>query len=136
MLALATVCVLVLQGLPELGLDAQTNFLVAMVMIFGIGFMISPSYYIPMSIFSIEFGVPFSATLVCLIDAFSFAANATFNFVGGLHSEGEDAWNAVMYVILAVAAIATLSVWGFTNAEYRASRRSTTRSGANGGTVL
>jgi len=122
MLALATSCVLTLKFLPGLGFDSQTNFFAALVMIFGIGFMISPSYYIPMSIFSIEFGGPFSATLVCLIDAFSFVASATFNFVGGRLSEGEGAWDAVMMVIIAVAVIATLSVWGFTNAEYRASR--------------
>ena len=123
MLALATACVLTLKFLPGLGFDSQINFLVALVMIFGIGFMISPSYYVPMSIFSIEFGGPFSATLVCLIDAFSFAASATFNFVGGRLSEGEGAWDAVMMVIITVAVISTLSVWGFTNAEYRASRR-------------
>lgn len=123
MLAVATACVLALKFLPGLGFDSHTNYLVALVMIFGIAFMISPSYYIPMSVFSIEFGGPFSATLVCLIDAFSFTASATFNFVGGRLSEGEGAWDGVMMVIITVAAIATLSVWGFTNAEYRASRR-------------
>jgi sugar phosphate permease len=122
MLLLATGCVLTLKGLPELGFDSQTNYLAALVLIFGLGFSISPSYYIPMSIFSIEFGGPFAATLVCLIDAFSFGASATFNFVGGRLSEGEGGWDAVMMVIISVAVLATLSVWGFTNAEYRASR--------------
>ena len=122
MLVLTTGCVLMLKGLPELGFDSQINYGVALVLIFAIGFTISPSYYVPMSIFSIEFGGPFAATLVCLIDGFSFGASATFNFVGGRLSEGECGWDAVMMVIITVAVLATLSVWGFLNAEYRASR--------------
>jgi MFS transporter, OPA family, sugar phosphate sensor protein UhpC len=123
MLALATAGVLTLKLLPELELSDQMNFLVALVTIFGIGFMIAPAYYIPMSIFSIDFGGPFAATLVCLIDACSFGASATFNFVGGRLSEGEGGWDAVMMVMITVAVVATLSVWGFMHAEYRAALR-------------
>ena len=123
MLLFTTGCVLMLKALPGLGFESQTNYVAALVLIFGIGFSISPSYYIPMSIFSIEFGGPFAATLVCLIDASSFGASATFNFVGGRLSEGAGGWDAVMTVIISVAVLATLSVWGFMNAEYRASRR-------------
>ncbi len=123
MLVGATACVLGLKFLPGLGLDPRSNCLAALAMIFGIGFMISPSYYVPVSVFSIEFGGPFSATLVCLFDGLSFVASATFNFVGGRLSEGDGAWGSVMTLIALVASAATLSVWGFTHAEYRAARR-------------
>jgi len=120
-LCIATGCVLTLQFLPQLGLGPEKNFPIALGMILIFGIMTSPAYYIPMSIFSIEFGGPHSATLVCLIDAFGFAASASFGFIGGRLADSGGGWSSFMAMLIATSFITTVSVWLFMNAEYRAS---------------
>ncbi len=120
-LAGATACVLLLRFLPNLNLNPEQNFLVALIMILSFGLMISPAYYIPMSIFSIEFGGPFSATLICLIDAFGFAASASFGFIGGRLADGAGGWASFMNMLILLSVIATASVWMFMHREYKAS---------------
>ena len=46
---------------------------VAMAIIFVLGFSISPSYYVPMSIFAIDFGGKHSGFLVAAIDIFGYS---------------------------------------------------------------
>jgi len=121
-LILSTACVVALQVLPRLGLGPDSNFAAALALILIFGAMISPAYYIPMSVFSIEFGGPHSATLICLIDAFGFAASASFGFVGGRLADGAGGWFSFMTMLVAVSITGTLTVWGFLHADYKASR--------------
>ncbi len=123
-LAVATLAVVTLKYLPGFGLDNSINYMIAIACIFVFGFCISPAYYIPMSVFSIEFGGPHSATLVCLLDAFGFAASASFGFIGGRLADSSGGWDSFMNMIILIALISTLSVWGFMNAEYKASHKS------------
>ncbi len=83
------------------------------------GFMISPAYYIPMSVFSVEFGGSHSATLVCLIDAFGYAASVPFGFIGGRLADSAGGWSSFMILLLVLSILATVSVWLFMHAEYR-----------------
>ena len=111
-----------LQLLPQLRLPAAWNLPVAVTLIIVFGIMTSPAYYIPMSIFSIEFGGPHSATLVCLIDMCGFAASATFGFVAGRLAAGEGGWISFMTLLAAVGVVATISTWFFMHGECQASR--------------
>ena len=127
-LGIATLCVVTLLFLPLLNLAPEKNFPVALGLILLFGFMISPAYYIPMSIFSIEFGGPHSATLVCLIDAFGLVAGAPFGFIGGRLADSAGGWSSFMILLLVLSILATVSVWLFMHAEYRTLEKKTTRS--------
>ncbi|GAW96405.1 MULTISPECIES: MFS transporter [Colwellia] len=123
-LILSLLSVLTLQYLPWFNLSAQMNFSVALGAIFLFAFSISPAYYLPMSIFSIEYGGPHSATLVCLIDAFGFAASATFAFIGGRLADSAGGWSSFINMLILISAVGILSVWAFMHAEYRAAKQS------------
>lgn len=121
-LALSLLSVLTLQYLPMFNLTSELNYLVALVAIFVFAFSISPAYYLPMSIFSIEYGGPHSATLVCIIDAFGFAASAMFAFIGGRLADSSGGWASFMNMLIIISALGVLSVWGFMHAEYKAAK--------------
>ncbi len=125
-LAISLVSVLTLQYLPMFHLSAESNYLVALGAIFLFAFSISPAYYIPMSIFSIEYGGSHSATLVCLIDAFGFAASATFGFVGGRLADSAGGWSSFMNLLILISTVGIISVWAFMHAEYKSASRATT----------
>ncbi len=131
MLTVAVGCIVVLRYLPRLGLDGPTSFAGALAMILLFGISIAPSYYIPMSIFSIEFGGPHSATLVSAIDMVAFAASAAFGFIAGrlvfdpgfgAGAGGHD-WSNFMNFMLGIGSIAALSTWFFMHGEYRAAKK-------------
>jgi len=123
-LTLSLVSVLILQYLPLFELTAQLNYYLALVAIFIFAFSISPAYYLPMSIFSIEYGGPHSATLVCLIDAFGFAASAAFAFIGGRLADGAGGWGSFMNMLIIISMLGIISVWAFMQAEFLAKKQS------------
>ena len=123
-LMLSLLSVLTLQYLPLFNLNAQLNYLVALVAIFIFAFSISPAYYLPMSIFSIEYGGRHSATLVCLIDAFGFAASAIFAFIGGRLADSAGGWSSFMNMLILISAVGIIAVWAFMQAEYSAAKQS------------
>ncbi len=122
-LMLSLLSVLTLKYLPLFDLSAELNYLVALIAIFLFAFSISPAYYLPMSIFSIEYGGPHSATLVCLIDAFGFAASATFAFIGGRLADSSGGWSSFMNMLILISAVGIISVWAFMHSEYKAANR-------------
>ena len=63
----------------------------ALVLLFLFGLCVSPCYYIPMSVFSMEFGGPHSGFLIALLDAIAFGALAIFQFFGGAIAKTD--WN-------------------------------------------
>jgi len=122
-LILSLLSVLTLQYLPLFNLSAELNYLVALAAIFLFAFSISPAYYLPMSIFSIEYGGPHSGTLVCLIDAFGFAASATFAFIGGRLADSSGGWSSFMNMLILISSAGIISVWAFMHSEYKAASR-------------
>jgi cyanate permease len=109
--------------LPLFNLSNELNYLIALAAIFFFAFSISPAYYLPMSIFSIEYGGRHSATLVCLIDAFGFAASATFAFIGGRLADSAGGWSSFMNMLIIISTIGIISVWGFMHSEYKAAKK-------------
>jgi len=123
-LTLSLLSVLTLQYLPLFNLTNELNYPVALAAIFMFALSISPAYYLPMSIFSIEYGGPHSATLVCLIDAFGFAASATFAFIGGRLADSEGGWSSFMNMLILISVTGIISVWAFMHSEYLAAKPS------------
>ena len=111
-----------LQYLPQLDISLVWKLRIAEALILLFGVLTSPAYYIPMSIFSIEFGGPHSATLVCLIDMGGFAASASFGFLGGRLAAGAGGWTGFMTLLIVIGIVGTISTWLFMNGEYKASR--------------
>ena len=121
-MVIALGCVLSLKYLPTFGFSEEMTFDLARLFLFIFGLSVSPAYYIPMSVFSIEYGGPYSATLVCLLDAFGFAASASFGFLGGRLADSSGGWNSFMNMVVLITLIATIAVWAFMHGEYKSSR--------------
>jgi OPA family sugar phosphate sensor protein UhpC-like MFS transporter len=74
LLTIGILSVLVLRALPVHAEVSSLDLAIAIAAVFVFGFVISPAYYIPMSVFSIEFGRSRSGVLIGIIDAFGYAA--------------------------------------------------------------
>jgi len=118
-LGIAAILLLVLQGVSGFDISETKKLIVAVLIISCFGFMLAPAYYLPSSIFSIEFGKAYSATLICLIDASGFAASATFNFVGGRITDSAGGWNYFMGVLFIITLGAAVFSWIFLHREYK-----------------
>jgi len=121
-MTLSLLSVLTLKYLYWFDFSVEVNYVVALGAIFLFAFSISPAYYLPMSIFSIEYGGPHSAKLVSFIDAFGFAASAIFAFVGGRLADSAGGWSSFMNMLILISAVGILSVWAFMHSEYKAAK--------------
>src|SRR5262249_60741788 len=87
--------------LPNLGLASAPRLWLSLGLLFVFGLCVSPCYYIPMSVFSIEFGGPHSGFLIALLDALSFMATALFYYFGG--GIAKQSWNLFLTVLIAIS---------------------------------
>lgn len=109
-LGLSAICTLLLE--PGLGVAVAATF------VFGLA--VSLAYYIPMSVFSIEFGRSRSGVLIGLIDACGYGALMVFApFVGGVIRDA--GWSSFLSIMAGVSLAAMLLVIGFLVGEHRAS---------------
>ena len=119
-LAFSCLAVLLLWKLDFLATHVQAP--VAIVTIFLLGLAISPSYYVPMSVFSVAFGGKHAGFLVSVIDIFGYGAALIFNFFGGSIAE-KYGWGVFLSGLLTVAGLATCCMIIFLTLDYLASRR-------------
>lgn len=101
LLTLATGCIATLLLMPRFGMTPESLTSLALVLLFLFGLCVSPCYYIPMSVFSMEFGGPHSGFLIALLDAIAFGALAIFQFFGGAIAKTD--WNLFLSVLLAIS---------------------------------
>lgn len=112
MLALSGACLAGLLALGRLGLAPGPAFAATVVILFVYGVMVAPSYYLPMSVFSIEFGGPHCGVLIGLLDAAGYAAAMLYQFAGGAIVDAPGGWRNMLLLLLAVAGAATAAtVW-------------------------
>ena len=104
LLLIATVCMGAFYGMTFMELTPSRALPLCIGLLFVFGVCVSPCYYIPMSVFSIEFGGPHSGFLISFLDVFGFAASATFSFVGGSIA-AKLGWDTFMIVLVVI------SVW-------------------------
>ena len=103
-LMLATGAILAMYLLPDWSLEQDSEVALSVGLLFVFGFCVSPCYYLPMSVFSIEFGGAHSGFLIALLDALGFAASMVFAWNAGSIQELWG-WDGIMGALLAV------SVW-------------------------
>jgi sugar phosphate permease len=93
-------------------------------MLFGLA--IAPCYYIPMSVFSVDFGGKHCGVLVGIIDAMGYLAAMTFDFMGGRIADQANGWHQFLIVLLYVAVVGFMVLSMFLFLEYRSQAKETT----------
>jgi len=121
---LASVCVLLLN--PGWGIAIAATF------VFGLA--VSPAYYIPMSVFSIEFGRSRSGVLIGLIDACGYGAFMVFAPIAGYVIK-VDGWSAFLSMIAVISLLAMVITSSFLAGEHRAKVRRDRRPVPTGNSV-
>jgi len=117
LLTIATGCLVTFLMMPGFVLGTGSLLWISLALLFVFGLCVSPCYYIPMSVFSIEFGGPHSGFLIALLDALSFTATAVFYFYGG--SLAKQSWSLFLAVLLAISVWSVLSTFVFLKGEAR-----------------
>jgi MFS family permease len=82
------------------------------------GLCLSPCYYIPASVFSIDFGGPHSGFLVAILDAIGFAATAAFYYFGGGIAQHQG-WSTFLFVLALICIWSLLTTFFFMQREAR-----------------
>ncbi|MFN8855516.1 MAG: MFS transporter [Planctomycetaceae bacterium] len=101
LLAVATVSLLLFSQLGPtaiLGIPARVS---AGFLFLVLGLCLSPCYYIPASVFSMEFGGRHSGFLVSLLDALGFASTAVFYYFAGQQIETHG-WVTFLGILAAI----------------------------------
>jgi len=106
---LVSMCVLLLN--PSFGIAIAATFV--------FGFAVSPAYYIPMSVFSIEFGRSRSGVLIGLIDAGGYGAVMVFAPIAGMVIKVEG-WSAFLATMAVISLLAMVISTSFLAGEHRA----------------
>jgi OPA family sugar phosphate sensor protein UhpC-like MFS transporter len=122
LLTVAVGCLLTFARLPEFPLSGQSAMLVSLALLFLFGLCVSPCYYIPCSVFSIDFGGRHSGFLVAILDAMGFAATAVFYYFGGGIAQ-RLGWSAFLYVLAGVGTWSLVLTYFFMQREGRTIRR-------------
>jgi sugar phosphate permease len=111
LLLTAAGCILTFLMMPQMGLTANQAISLSLALLFVFGLCVSPCYYIPMSVFSIEFGGPHSGILVSLLDATAFGVNAIFQYFGG--GIAQKSWQLYLVVLLSVVVFSCVTTFFF-----------------------
>ena len=101
LLLIATACIGTFWLFQFISMSNQVAVGIALVLLFVFGFCIAPCYYIPMSVFSIQFGGPHAGFLVALLDAIAFLVNAVFYWFAG--DLAEKSWSQFLLVLGGIA---------------------------------
>ncbi|MCH2141214.1 MAG: MFS transporter [Phycisphaerales bacterium] len=116
LLLFAASCIGTLTVMPNLHLTPALSKVMAAVLLFFFGVCVSPCYYIPMSVFSMDFGGPHSGFLISLLDAIAFGGSAVFSFFGGELAETYG-WDTFMGLLVFVAIWSTVTMFFFLRTE-------------------
>lgn len=112
MLALSALCLAALFVMGRVALTPATAFAATVVILFLYGLTVAPSYYLPMSVFSIEHGGRHCGVLIGLIDAAGYAAAMLYQFAGGAIIDRPGGWQNMLTLLLATAVLAAVTtVW-------------------------
>jgi len=119
MLVLAVSCLLLLWLLASSSLNSQPALILTISTIFLFGFAVAPAYYLPMSVFSIDFGGKHCGLLVGLIDAVAYSGTIVFDFVGGYVADQEGGWQNFLMILIVTSIVATATMVLFLYADFR-----------------
>ena len=122
MMVCAVLCVALLLALPKWGLSDDFGLWTALLAIMLYGLAIAPCYYIPMSVFSVDFGGTHCGILVGIIDAAGYLAAMAFDFLGGAVADGMDGWHQFLNILLGVSILGSVSLPLFLLLDYRSGK--------------
>ncbi len=125
LLAVACLCVAILWKLPTFELSSGGQAAVSMTTIFVLGFSVCPAYYLPMSIFSIDFGGKHSGLLISLLDICGYVGSFIFAFFGGSIAE-EHGWSAFLFLLLLAAGLSLVAMTSFLRLDCAAEKNAAT----------
>jgi len=111
LLGIAVLCIAVMNNLSYFSFSLQMNILIIYICLFGFGLSVAPAYYLPMSIFSIKYGGPFSGILISILDIGGFFASAIFGIIIGRVADSMG-WGQVLFLLMFMGIITLmLTVW-------------------------
>ena len=111
-LAIAVLCLLIIFKLSYFELSLSKNILVVYICLFTFGFSVAPAYYLPMSLFSIRYGGPFSGILISILDLGGYFATAVFGLVAGRVADLPMGWSKLLILLMIMGIITLfLTVW-------------------------
>ncbi|MCH7702530.1 MAG: MFS transporter, partial [Planctomycetes bacterium] len=122
MMVCAVVCIGLLLALPNLGLTGDFGLWTALLAIMVYGLAIAPCYYIPMSVFAVDFGGAHCGVLVGIIDAVGYLAAMAFDFLGGAVADQVDGWHQFLNILLGVSLCGSVTLPLFLLLDYRSAR--------------
>jgi len=122
MMVFAVFCVALLRALPQLGLTGEFSLWTALFAIMLYGLAIAPCYYIPMSVFSVDFGGKHCGVLIGIIDAAGYLAAMVFDFLGGAAADEVDGWHQFLNILLSVSVLGSVTLPLFLFLDYRSSK--------------
>ena len=114
-------CLSLLWVLPDIGLNPRSELVLTVVTIFLFGCAISPAYYLPMSVFSINFGGRHCGLLIGLIDAVGYTGAMVFDFVGGSVADQQGGWQSFLTILVLVSFMVTVTMTLFLHMDFRRS---------------
>jgi len=107
----AVLCIFVIYNLSNFSFSLPTNILVIYIFLFMFGLSVAPAYYLPMSIFSIKYGGPFSGILISILDIGGYFASAVFGIITGRIADSMG-WGQVLLLLMLMGTITlVLTVW-------------------------
>ena len=112
LLAVATASLLLLSRLTPTAVAGLPPWIVASLLFLVLGICLSPCYYIPASVFSMQFGGRHSGFLVSLLDAIGFATTAGFYYFAGRGIESHG-WNIFLAVLAGIGVWSLVTTSGF-----------------------
>lgn len=118
-MVLATLCIVTLMIIPSSNLTGSIALFITLAAIFLYGLAIAPCYYIPMSVFAVNFGGKRCAVLISIIDGFGYLAAMTFDFFGGAVIERVDGWHQFLNFLLGPSIFASVALVSFLYVDYR-----------------
>ena len=119
-LAVGCLCIAGLIWITEAPYDSTLRFSVALSLILLVGVCVAPVYYLPMSVFSVEFGGLRSGVLVGFIDATGYAAEAAFMPYAGRLADQQGGWTQFMWLLFVIACAGLVSTTMFLYRDHRA----------------
>jgi len=112
----AIFCLFSIYVLPSFHFSPAINISLMYFFLFVFGVFVAPAYYLPMSLFSTQYGGPFSGVLISLIDIGGFFASAVFGVVAGRLADAIG-WSQVLLVLMAVGSFTLISMVCFLRNE-------------------
>ncbi len=125
MMVLSVACIGILIILPQFEMNRTASLWTSLLAIMLFGLAIAPCYYIPMSVFSVDFGGKHCGVLVGIIDAAGYLAAMTFDFLGGAVADEVNGWHHFLIILLTVAVVGFVAISLFLTLEFRAQKPAT-----------